>query len=124
MQPLFVTPLSMQQQLTLVAAVPGASSAFLVPPLSAAAADCCFVAPCRVPGLFAFLRRRYPQICSPVEKRKAGGSGQRQQPVDNLYIGEATPSPMPHTIAATAATAADELVSLLLCGLTGNKTDT
>jgi len=45
---------------------------------------CC----CRVPGLFAFLRRRYPQICSPVEKRKGLGEDGRPQHVDNLYIGK------------------------------------
>lgn len=42
----------------------------------------------RVPGLFAFLRRRYPQICSPVEKKRQGhGDDSQQGGVDNLYIG-------------------------------------
>jgi hypothetical protein len=43
----------------------------------------------RVPGLFAFLQRRYPQVVSPVEaKRRGGGGGSPEQPVDNLYVGE------------------------------------
>jgi hypothetical protein len=46
---------------------------------------------CRVPGLFAFLRRRYPQILSPAEKQKGGGQDAQQQ-VDNLYIGETLPT--------------------------------
>jgi hypothetical protein len=43
---------------------------------------------CRVPGLFSFLRRRYPQICRPTEKRREGMPRSDQDATDNLYIGE------------------------------------
>jgi hypothetical protein len=43
---------------------------------------------CRVPGLFSFLRRRYPQICRPTEKRREGAPRSDRDSTDNLYIGE------------------------------------
>jgi hypothetical protein len=43
---------------------------------------------CRVPGLFSFLRRRYPQICRPTEKRQEGMPFSDKDSTDNLYIGE------------------------------------
>lgn len=51
-----------------------------------------------VPGLFAYLKRRYPLICSMPDPPRARGAGasdtidptghssQGQQAVDNLYI--------------------------------------
>eukprot|EP00775_Hariotina_reticulata_P013271 gene13271-13402_t len=35
-----------------------------------------------VPGLFSFLRRRYPQICRATDKKRDVGGA-----VDNLYVG-------------------------------------
>ncbi|WIA19878.1 hypothetical protein OEZ85_005778 [Tetradesmus obliquus] len=39
-----------------------------------------------VPGLFSFLRRRYPQICRPTEKRREGQPRSDSDTTDNLYI--------------------------------------
>lgn len=96
------------------------STTMLATVCHAAAADLVAAALCRVPGLFAFLRRRYPQILSPVEKCKGEGGGQQQQPVDNLYIGEATPLTTTHCMQTAAATAAAELVPPCRAGI---KTD-
>ncbi|KAF6261699.1 XRN 5'-3' exonuclease N-terminus-domain-containing protein [Scenedesmus sp. NREL 46B-D3] len=39
-----------------------------------------------VPGLYSFLRRRYPQICRPTEKRREGMPRSDKDSTDNLYI--------------------------------------
>ena len=44
-----------------------------------------------VPGLFAWLRRRYPLIVQQIDKAEAGPSGDDEQACDNLYIGEQLP---------------------------------
>jgi len=41
-----------------------------------------------VPGLFAWLRKRYPEISGPLIKKKDGSYSGIEGNVDNLYIGD------------------------------------